>query len=287
MLTKRAIEDNIAEIIAQEKLKDIQDDKQIELPTTYEVDELKYKTEQSERYLQAASNFLQRSFEYAKTVDLSNKIDLIDLSDNDEDSDKKSKDKGKIYESLKANVALDPTHPKVLDLASFRMIILADETYELFFAKTLRSSIYVNKDYSAGVSNNSRGNALRCMLDGIVADGRRVAQQVRLRVDSVTSRGGSAAASSVDHSMQSSTEVANSSYDDIDDFTNDGNEATHTHIMDVVSDDEEKGALLKNSWLDEEISNETPSSELTDGPKKRPVSVIVPDGQVHLIDFEE
>lgn len=288
MLTKRAIEDNIAERIAQEKFEDIQNDKQIELPTNYEVDELKYKTEQSERYLHAASNFLQRSFEYAKTVDLSNEIDLIDLSDNDENSDKHSKAKReKRYKSLKANVALDPMHPKVLDLANFRMIILADETYELFFSKTLRSSIYVDKSYDADVSNNTRGNALRCMLDGIVADGRRVAQQVRLRVDSVTSRGGSATASSADHSIQSPTEMTNSSYDDIDDFTNDGNEDDHTHIVDAESEDEEKGALLKNPWLDEEINNETSNSKFTNGPKKRPVSVIVPNEQVDLIDFTE
>lgn len=179
-LTKRQLEDDIAERIAQDKLQQIEEEQKIELPKNYEVDEEKYKNEQSERYLLAASNFLQRSFEYATTLALADEVNLIDLSDEEETAESKQA-KEKKFASLKANAALDPTHPKILDLANFRMIILADETYELFFARTLRSSIYVDKNFGA---NNDRGKALRGMFDGIIADGRRVAQQVRRRVDS-------------------------------------------------------------------------------------------------------
>ena len=273
ILTKRAIQADISERIAKEKFKDINNDKQIDLPRNYEVDELKYKTEQTERYLHAASNFLQRSFEYARTVELSHGIDLIDLSDNDDDSNKYSKTKReKSLEALKANAALDPTHPKVLDIEHFRMIILADETYELFFTRTLRSSIYVNKSFSANINNNSRGNALKCMLDGIVADGRRVAQQVRLRVDSVAARGGSATISSINNSTQGTPTETNLSYDDIDDFTNNENVDDYTHIVGQEYEIEENNTVLRDSCLADDIFN----SQSTNGPKKRPVSMVLP-----------
>ncbi|CAI4494627.1 ADM_collapsed_G0022320.mRNA.1.CDS.1 [Saccharomyces cerevisiae] len=61
------------------------------------------------------------------------------------------------------------------------MIILADETYELFFSNTLRSSVHVDEH----VNIDNKNKVLRSMFDGILADGKRVAEQVRRRVDSV------------------------------------------------------------------------------------------------------
>ncbi|CAI7132301.1 BEM_collapsed_G0021910.mRNA.1.CDS.1 [Saccharomyces cerevisiae] len=62
LLTKKRIEDDIAENIIKESGGEIATMNQIELPTGVTIDEEKYKVEQAERYLKAASNFLQRSF---------------------------------------------------------------------------------------------------------------------------------------------------------------------------------------------------------------------------------
>ncbi|CAL9737548.1 GTPase-activating protein GYP2 [Monosporozyma servazzii] len=281
ILTKRSLEDDIAERIAQEKLQQNADEQKIELPTNYEVDEDKYKNEQSERYLHAASNFLQRSFEYATTLDVADEINLIDLSDYEEEETEESQEKKeKRAVSLKANAALDPTRPKVLDLANFRMIILADETYELFFAKTLRSSITVDKKFG---SNNDRGKALRGMFDGIIADGRRVAEQVRRRVDSVATRSTVNSIESPENPALDSTTITSSKYDDIDDFTNEGQEE---EAEDAFADDGENDSLLKNPWVYDELDDQEGSSGSQNGPQKRPVSMIVPNQKTDLIEFD-
>jgi hypothetical protein len=120
-----------------------------------------------------------------------------------------------------ANLALDPAHPLFISLATFRMVILADETLESFFdtgfANTFHladqpipanSSSFSNlttfanlggirsavASASAGVgaavggavaapglATNSRG--LRGFMDGIVNDGMRVAGEVRRRME--------------------------------------------------------------------------------------------------------
>jgi hypothetical protein len=117
--------------------------------------------------------------------------------------------------SVSANAALDPTKPLHITLPTFRMLILADETLEEFFdtlfpdsfhlstALTLvprasmshnlttfgapRTSVSTPSTHThagavAGV--NAPGNSgLRGMLDNIVTDGMRVANEVRRRID--------------------------------------------------------------------------------------------------------
>lgn len=276
LLTKKSIEDDIAENIAKEKIIEETNNgdsadismEQIELPTGVTVDEEKYRAEQAERYLKAASNFLQRSFEYAQSLDIAEEVDLIDLSDSDDgetNQEDKLQKKKKKYESIKANAALDPTHPKVIDLATFRMIILADETYELFFAKTFRLSIHVDESVQ---SDNNKNNALRGMFDGILADGRRVAEQVRRRVDSVATRN---SMSSVDSQTGGSLQatVNTDKYDDMDDFTSD-QQLEHEE-------------LLNNPWVDvdDAVDGKEPVRQ------ERAIQALPPQLADHdLIEFE-
>ncbi|CCK68551.1 GTPase-activating protein MDR1 KNAG_0B01040 [Huiozyma naganishii CBS 8797] len=269
-LTQRSIENDIAEKIIHDTGNELQDKNNIELPTDVSIDEDKYKSEQTERYLQANSNFLQRSFEYAKSLELADDFNLIDLSDDDNDMNGsipfeiKENRKKKKFESLMANAALDPIHPKVLDLATFRMIVLADETYELFFAETFRLSI--NLDINFG-SNNDRGKALRGMFDGIIADGRRVAEHVRRRVDSVATKNSAVSIEGSIPATITSTMTNGSRFEDLDDFTSE------------PQDEQEE--LLKNSWLDEDDADEGQGAR-----KEQTVELLNPESEPDLIEFE-
>lgn len=162
-LTKKSIESYIADKIV-ERQKETKDE-QILLPSEVNIDQEIFQREQGERYLSAASDFIQRAFEYAQPV---TEPQLIEIEES------------KVLEKMKANAALDPNHPLTLNLATFRMVILADETYELLFTETLASSIHL--DRSTSISD--KGGLLRDMFDGLLADGRRVASQVRRRMDS-------------------------------------------------------------------------------------------------------
>lgn len=119
-----------------------------------------------------------------------------------------------------ANAALDPSSPVHITLPTFRMLVLADETLESFFdsgfansfhladaplpSSTVTSPAYLglhNAAPPAHPSPNLRdtpsavpaggagagvvgpGKGLRGMLDNIVTDGMRVAQEVRRRMD--------------------------------------------------------------------------------------------------------
>lgn len=189
-ITNKAIEVAMAEKIIEQREQirmekeargEIVDTDDISLPSVVEIDREKLEREQSLRYLSAASNFIQRAFEYAQPVP-NPEAPLIDLDD-DESNEK--------FKKLTANAALDPTHPKFVNLATFRMIILADEVYELFFSETFRKSIHLDNKIDAA---NTNARNLRDMFDGLLADGRRVANEVRRRMDtssnvSVNSRG--------------------------------------------------------------------------------------------------
>lgn len=260
LLTKKSIEDDIADKIFKENKSSMKID-QLKLPSGVTIDEEKYKSEQTERYLKAASCFLQRSFEYAKPLELAEEIDLIDLSDDDESS-KSTKEKK--IKSMRANAALDPTHPTVIDLATFRMIILADETYELFFTVTFRHSIHV--DHHVALSD-AKDNALRNMFDGIIADGRRVAEQVRRRVDSVATK------SSIESSVASTVQTPTDKEDKVDDLE----DLTSYH----ASEHEE---LLNNVWLNDMDGGE---HKVEQQPMKMlPISSSSPTEQGDLIEFE-
>ncbi|KAI4175367.1 MAG: hypothetical protein LQ343_001742 [Gyalolechia ehrenbergii] len=107
-----------------------------------------------------------------------------------------------------ANLALDPANPLHITLPTFRMVILADELLQQFFeysfpasihlAPTIRqrSSTQTLTTFSTPASHHlpvpsNRGGTvvplgnkgLRGVLDNIVSDGMRVAQEVRKRMD--------------------------------------------------------------------------------------------------------
>lgn len=163
-LTRQSIETQIADSII-EKQPNSGDAEEIILPSEVSINKEAFQREQGERYLSAASDFIQRSFEYAQPV---LEPQLIEI---DEDQD---------IEKLKANAALDPDHPLTLNLPTFRMVILANETYELLFAQTLADSIHLDRK----ITVTNKGSIIRDMFDGLLADGRRVATQVRRRMDS-------------------------------------------------------------------------------------------------------
>ncbi|KAF3103398.1 hypothetical protein TWF569_011121 [Orbilia oligospora] len=102
--------------------------------------------------------------------------------------------------AMSANIALDPANPLHITLPTFRMIVLADEVLEYFFETGFADSIVLSTDgsktpsgrnVSAGASafGNLGGGGiagakgLRGVLDNIVNDGMRVAQEVRRRMD--------------------------------------------------------------------------------------------------------
>lgn len=274
-LTIENIEKDLADSIVKENKEHLSSIEEINLPTGLTIDHEKYKTEQMGRYLTAASNFLKRCFEYAKNFELSEEINLIDLSDDDEDEGKKEQKK-KVFESLKHNAALDPTHPKTIDIATFRMIILADETLETFFSRTLRESIHVDVAYESDQTNNK---ALRGMFDGIIADGRKVAAQVRRRVDSVaTSRSRAASVSTNNIQPLTDTSAPHSredKYEDLDDFTSE--------------QQEEHSDLLSSTWVEMTMENDELEPEQSEGRKTVDMSTTTENGKDEipaLLEFE-
>ncbi|KAI3406679.2 GYP2 [Candida oxycetoniae] len=134
------------------------------------VDREKILTQQMERYLESASTFIKRAFEYAQPKEDEEEPLIRDLY---------------ISSKISHNAALDPTHPVYLNLATFRMVILADETYELLFSTTLRQSIHIDRPLDSDF--NPMRN-LRDMFDGLLADGMKVASKVRSRMDSKASQ---------------------------------------------------------------------------------------------------
>lgn len=161
-LTEKAIENAIADEVY--KRQQATNSKQIVLPTEFDIDKPKLESQQIERYLSAASTFIQRAFEYAQPDAESLLIEelAIDLS-------------------ITHNAALNPNTPVYVNLPTFRMVVLADETYELLFSRTLRQSMHLAKPLDADFSTIRN---LRDMFDGMLADGKEVAKKVRQRMDS-------------------------------------------------------------------------------------------------------
>lgn len=198
-ITELAIENSIADKIYQQQ-KDKKTDEDIPIPSEINIDKEKLENQQMERYLSAASNFIQRSFEYAQPKE--EDVLLKDLA---------------LDNKITHNAALNPNTPVYLDLPTFRMVILADETYELLFSKTLRNSIHTDTPLNekAGSMRN-----IRDMFDGLLADGRRVANKVRRRMDSVatlsvTSVNGAGSGSSIsDRSPNGDTQDEEEERDD-------------------------------------------------------------------------
>lgn len=185
-IANRELEDQIAERLVQRRQMlidqgvDIKEDEEITLPDEVKFDEEKWKTKQSVRYLSASSTFLQLAFKYAQPYEdpEANLLDLDDSFDNDRE-----------LEKMKHNKALDPTHPVYITPSMFRMVILANETYSSFFEHQFWKSFDLdspgntNQSMLGGMVGNIRG-----MVNNVMADGARVANQVKKKMDDARSR---------------------------------------------------------------------------------------------------
>ncbi|QPG76704.1 hypothetical protein FOA43_004098 [Brettanomyces nanus] len=237
-ITNQAIEAEIAKKIVErrELLKkqgvEISDDDDIRLPNEVKFNEEKWQGRQAERYMKSSSNFLRMIFQYAQPVEDSNEP-LIDLGETDKGN-----------ESVKHNMALDPSRPVYITPSTFRMVILADDTYESFFRTQFYKSFHVDEkiNKNVGVVDNLRG-----MLNNFLADGRRVAVQVRKRMDEATKNTKSSAdgragavSSSASMSSKSNRSRASSSInynDDDDDDDDDDDEDDFGNFVGVGYDD--------------------------------------------------
>lgn len=109
------------------------------------------------------------------------------------------------------------------------------------------------------------------MFDGILADGKRVAEQVRRRVDSVATRNSITSAESTPTAAAGSATTKEEKYDDLDDFTSDHQ-----------SEHEE---LLQNSWFEIDDANEKNANTMQERPFE-PLSKNSTDKNSNLIEFE-
>ena len=190
-IANRELEDQIAERLVQRRqlLKQqgvqLNDDAEIAIPDEVKFDEEKWRTKQSVRYLSASSNFLQLAFKYAQPYEDPD-APLINLEDDDNDASMSNKK----LDSITHNKALDPTHPVYITASMFRMVILANETYSSFFENQFWKSFELDKPGSMenGVFGGMVGN-IRGMVNNVMADGARVATQVRKKMDEARSRG--------------------------------------------------------------------------------------------------
>lgn len=169
-LTETAIENAIADDIyrKQQESGNTESKDSIAIPSNYDIDRSKIENLQLERYLSAASTFIQRAFEYAQPEE--EEVLLKDLV-----TDLK----------ISHNAALNPQTPVFLNLPTFRMVVLADETYELFFSNTLRDAFRIDSPLDSKFTMRN----LRDIFDGLLADGREVAKKVRRRMDSAAHSG--------------------------------------------------------------------------------------------------
>lgn len=116
-------------------------------------------------------------------------------------------------QSERANIALDPSNPLHITLPTFRMVVLADELLEQFFESSFPASFHIIEGLQSSATASSSlttfsnlglgagravgaafggvpgaaapagGRGLRGVLDNIVTDGMRVAQEVVRRME--------------------------------------------------------------------------------------------------------
>ncbi|TID28315.1 hypothetical protein CANINC_002492 [Pichia inconspicua] len=184
-IANRELEDSIAEKIVQRRQAlisqgvEIDDNTEITLPDEVKFDEEKWKAKQSVRYLSASSSFLQLAFKYAQPYENPDAplIDLSELSDNKE------------MNTISHNVALNPNNKVYITPSMFRMVILANETYSSFFENQFWQSFDLDSPASndQSVFGGMIGN-IRGMVNNVMADGARVANQVKKKMDDARTR---------------------------------------------------------------------------------------------------
>lgn len=137
----------------------------VEVPAPLDVTNLQH--EQSVRYLSAVSSFINRAFEYATPEpDGSHNSSIKDGKEGGEKAEdnldsKLEKMTLKSPSAVSFNVALNPESPLYMSLATFRMVVLADETLETLFSCQLQASVQLTPEGTGlyGSSNDGRGLA--------------------------------------------------------------------------------------------------------------------------------
>lgn len=253
-LTEVTIENTIAdEIVKHKKESGLLDDEEIKLPETFNIDRQKLEQAQIERYLSAASSFIQRAFEYAQPEE--DELLIEELA---------------IDSAYSHNKALNPNSPVTVNLPTFRMVILADETYELFFSKTLRESVQVSKPLDSKF-NPIRN--LRDMFDGLIADGREVANKVRRRMDSAASNA----------LLQINNGYDNTSIRTTKSKVEDDEEEERDDDFGVIAIDDKDRALLLGA--EAQVLMNTSKPDLENAQNKR-MLFIASKSDNNLVDFE-
>lgn len=138
--------------------------------------------EQSVRYLSAVSSFINRAFEYATPSESSSPVEP-EASSTDHPLVELEPEPGTPTDTTHYNQALDPSRPAHISLATFRMVVLADETLEKFFAETLPESVRLTPEgtgvyKTSSMSRAGMGGVMRSVFEGIVRD-------VKKRVDEI------------------------------------------------------------------------------------------------------
>lgn len=187
ILSNRAVAEGAEDGSDARDLIDVDHSEFVPVPHEISVETLQH--EQSVRYLSAVSSFINRAFEYATDDDEAGSSNYSDnLSENGSDDNKNA-----------FNKALDPARPVYINLATFRMVVLADESLETLFSGTLGGTVHLTPE-GTGLFDDGRGNGgvankisfgrllfnnraaagtLRSVFDNIVSD-------VRRRVDDVS-----------------------------------------------------------------------------------------------------
>lgn len=151
--------------------------KLVDIPAELSLETLRH--EQSVRYLSAVSSFINRAFEYATPEEKSS------AGGDDDDGENNTEEP---LSPNSHNRALDPSRPVFISLATFRMVVLADETLETLFSHSLQQSVHLTPE-GTGLYDQNSGNmrrglftpgggraaaaTLRSVFDGIVTDVRR------------------------------------------------------------------------------------------------------------------
>lgn len=126
--------------------------------------------------------------------------------------------------------------------------------------------------------SEGKEKALRNMFDGIIADGKRVAEEVRRRVDSVATKGSIASSESNSQTLNGSSTTSGTSHisaskddrmDDVDDFTTE-----HPN---------EQEELLSTSWIE---MDSAPDPSTNQNRTLRAISAETSSDQKDLIEFE-
>ncbi|KAK9475351.1 rab-GTPase-TBC domain-containing protein [Dipodascopsis tothii] len=152
-----------------------------------------------DKYLSSVSAFIKRAFEYASPDDGEddNLIEPVESGASASSS------------KVKANAALDPSHPLHITLPTFRMVVLADEALEQFFAADFAASIKL-----LPAKGGREKGTLRDLFDSLVSDSMRVAGEVKRRIDEMERQAREQAEA---NAAAANTSVANTTADDDDD----------------------------------------------------------------------